>query len=91
MPYPERLASLKLPSLGHRCNRGDMIDLWKYVLEYYNVDCSCFDPVTQSQHNTRENSFKLPKKYGRLHVRSNSFYHRVVDLWNSLPDFVVLA
>ena len=35
--YPERLEKLKLPSLAYRRRRGDMIEVYKYTHNIYNV------------------------------------------------------
>ena len=39
----------------------------------------------------RGHSRKLFKRRHRLNSRGHSFFNRVVDVWNSLPDKVVLA
>ncbi|XP_076441119.1 uncharacterized protein LOC143280368 [Babylonia areolata] len=59
LPYPEHLASLKLPSLKHRRKRGDMIDVYKYVHRIYDTD----RPVLHlfQGRDTRWNSLKLAK------------------------------
>eukprot|EP00745_Piridium_sociabile_P035629 TRINITY_DN62481_c0_g1_i22.p1 TRINITY_DN62481_c0_g1~~TRINITY_DN62481_c0_g1_i22.p1 ORF type:complete len:167 (-),score=29.87 TRINITY_DN62481_c0_g1_i22:169-669(-) len=88
-PYPERLATLKLPSLEHRCRRGDMIDLFKYLHGIYRTDRPRFE-LYQAR-DTRGNSLKLTKHYSRLNVRRNFFSQRVVTTWNSLSDAVVSA
>ena len=89
LSYPERLRRLKLPSLEHRRNRGDMIDAYKYVHGLY--DCSKpnlnFSEVTR----TRGHSLKLIKSRCTRRVRSNFFTERVVRLWNSLPQETVTA
>ncbi|XP_018013046.1 uncharacterized protein LOC108670107 [Hyalella azteca] len=88
-PYPERLASLGLPSLEHRRLRGDMIDIFKYVHGAYEAD-----RLQLHLHDgrvTRENSLKLAKGQCRLNVRASYFSYQVVSIWNSLPDNVVTA
>ena len=36
--YEERLAALKIPSMSYRRARGDMIEVYKYTHDYYNVN-----------------------------------------------------
>ena len=89
LPYPDRLRHLGLPSLEHRRNRGDMIDMYKYMHGLYDVDRPKFERATSR--NTRGHSLRLAKGHCRLNLRSNSFSQRVVSKWNSLPDSVVTA
>ena len=88
-PYPERLATLRLPSLEFRRKRGDMIDLWKYIHGVYDTDRPHFD--IEKTRDTRGNSLKINKHRCRLNLRNNSFSHRVVNDWNSLPESVMTA
>ncbi|XP_018018629.1 uncharacterized protein LOC108675150 [Hyalella azteca] len=88
-PYPERLASLGLPSLEHRRLRGDMIDVSKYVHGTYEADRLQLHLI--DSRDTRGNSLKLAKGRCRLNVRAGYFSYRVVSIWNSLPDSVVTA
>ena len=88
-PYPECLATLRLPSLEFRRKRGDMIDLWKYIHGVYDTDRPHFD--IEKTRDTRGNSLKINKHRCRLNLRNNSFSHRVVNDWNSLPESVVTA
>ncbi|XP_076443974.1 uncharacterized protein LOC143282259 [Babylonia areolata] len=89
LPYPERLRHLRLPSLEHRRNRGDMIDTYKYMHGLYDVDRPRLEPATS--HNTWGHSLRIKKKHCRLNVHSSSFSQRVVNSWNNLPDSVVTA
>ncbi|KAL8565437.1 hypothetical protein ACOMHN_049414 [Nucella lapillus] len=88
-PYPERLMILGLPTLEHRRNRGDMIDLYKYMYGIYDSDRPKFE-ITKNR-ATRGNSLRIIKKHCRLDVRSGTFSQRVVNTWNDLPEFVVRA
>ena len=87
--YPERLRRLKLPSLEHRHNRGDMIDVYKYVHGLY--DCHKPKLNLSGVTHTRGHSLKLSKSHCKRRVRSNYFAERVVSLWNSLPEETVTA
>ena len=86
--YPERLETLKLPSLEHRRKRGDMIDVFKYVHGIYRTQNPQF---TLSQNKTRTNSLKLAKARHKTKIRGNYFTERVVNTWNSLPEDVVTS
>eukprot|EP00745_Piridium_sociabile_P038620 TRINITY_DN7074_c0_g1_i4.p1 TRINITY_DN7074_c0_g1~~TRINITY_DN7074_c0_g1_i4.p1 ORF type:complete len:223 (+),score=50.00 TRINITY_DN7074_c0_g1_i4:280-948(+) len=88
-PYPERLAILRLPTLEHRRNRGDMIDLYKYIHGIYESDRPKFEII--SDRTTRGNSLRINKKRCRLEVRCGTFSQRVVNKWNDLPESVVRA
>ncbi|XP_076443961.1 uncharacterized protein LOC143282247 [Babylonia areolata] len=90
-PYPERLRALHLPSLEHRRLRGDMIEVYKYLHAFYNVDNPKFELADNSRRDLRGNPFKLTKSRFRLDIRGNFFSYRVVAGWNSLPDSVVTA
>ena len=91
LTYEERLRELKLPTLAYRRVRGDMIEVYKITSGRYDEECS--KGVLQSwQHNTnRGHSHKLFKTRSRLDLRKYSFPCRVVNYWNSLPEWVVTA
>ncbi|XP_076451264.1 uncharacterized protein B0403.1-like [Babylonia areolata] len=89
LSYPERLASLRLPSLEHRRTRGDMIDVYKYVHGIYDTDRPMLH-LFQGR-DTRGNTLKLAKGHCRLSLRAGYFSQRVVTVWNGLPDSVVTA
>jgi len=81
LPYEERLEKLNLYSLFCRRQRGYMTETYKILNRYYDID-----PSILSFH-----SFKLFKERSRLPIRYNIFSNRIVNLWNSLPDFIVSA
>ncbi|XP_076465336.1 uncharacterized protein LOC143297051 [Babylonia areolata] len=54
-PYPERLSTIKLPSLEHRRRRGDMIDLYKYITGIYDTSRPNFE--LHDRYNTRGQSY----------------------------------
>ena len=91
MTYYERLVYLKLPSLEYRRVRGDLI-------ETYKIKTGLYDPITTStlfdlpyNKNTRNNSSKIFKKRAKQKPYQKFFTNRIVNLWNSLPKFVVQA
>jgi hypothetical protein len=87
LSYEERLKIFKLPTMQYRRDRGDMIEVYKYVHGKYSVnrDLLAFDKGGV----TRGHRYKLLKQRTRLSVRQNFFSCRVVDSWNNLPDGIV--
>ena len=88
LPYETRLKKLQLPSLYYR--RGDMIEVYKYMYNIYDVDTSSLLDRDQDSH-TRGHPYKLKKVYCRTETRHAFFSLRVVDTWNGLPERVVTA
>ena len=91
LSYPERLSSLKLPSLEFRRLRGDFIEVYKIIHNMY-------DPLTthslltlDSSSITRSNSFKLSKPRFNTLPYKYFFTNRIINKWNSLHKQVVSA
>jgi len=90
LKYEERLRYLKLPTLKYRRIRGDMIQVYKLLYNKYDSNVSLH--LDRSVGNrTRGNSLKLCTKRFHYDLRKNTFTVRVINIWNSLPDSVVLA
>ena len=66
-----------------------MIETYKILKRHYDLDPSTF--FTLNTATTRGHSFKLFKERSRLLVRQNFFTNRIVNLCNSLPDFIISA
>ena len=63
LDYQERLQKLKLPSLMYRRIRGDMIEVFKILNNYYDpITTSSLLTLHKTKHNTRTNNNKLVKK-----------------------------
>ena len=90
LPYESRLRELGIYSLYCRRQRGDLIETYKLLNGYYNVDWTKFFSLTPVP-STRGHYAKLYKKTFKLQLRSNFFTQRCVNMWNSLPEFVVSA
>ena len=90
MSYRQRLEYLQLPTLRFRRIRGDMIETFKILNKKYDPDIT---PCLQLSkiNNTRGNSLKLSVERTKYNIRKYSFAPRVVSLWNSLPDSIVLS
>ena len=90
LSYEERLCKLNLPSLAYRQTWGDMIEAYKIATNKYDPDVSQnllrFNPRISRSHQ-----FKLQKTYSRTNLRKHSFFNRIVETWNSLPESVITA
>jgi hypothetical protein len=88
LSYIDRLHYLQLPSLRYRRIRGDMLEVFKILNNFY--DC---DVVPQLDRNldsrTRGHSRKLIVERCKYDLRKYSFCNRVINVWNSLPENVV--
>jgi len=90
MTYMERLVYLQLPTLKYRRFRGDMIEVYKILNGFY--DARVVPPLVRNcDTRSRGNSFKLRVERCNLDVRTFSFCNRIVNVWNSLPDYVVTS
>ena len=90
LTYEERLKTLGLPSLEYRRLRADMIEGYKILNNIDKVDINKFFTIIERL-ITRGNDLKLYKGRSRLNIRANVFSNRVVDMWNSLSNHVILA
>ena len=88
LPYDQRLKSLGIYTLFCRRQRGDLIEVFKILNGYYNINPSQFF-IPSDVTSTRGNCMKLFKPRNRLNIRSNFFTQRVIGNWNSLPNEVV--
>ena len=88
LPYETRLRELGIYSLYHRRQRGDMIETYKLLRGFYDIDWSNLLTFNPASH-TRGLHLKLYKQQCRLQPRAKFFTQRVVNQWNSLPDEVL--
>ena len=89
LPYESRLKELKLPSLAHRRLRGDAIQTFKLLKGFDNCPFENF--FTYAHYNRRGHSLKLEKPRCSTSFTLNQFSHCVINMWNSLPQYVVDA
>ncbi len=96
LEYPDRLKKLGLPTLAYRRVRGDMIETYK-ILHGVN-DREVADVLTLRKESarmdticTRGHSLKLLKPRLNRTLLQHSFAHRIVPIWNNLPEEVVTA
>ena len=90
MDYKERLQALGLPSLEFRRLRGDLIETFKIMHDFYDPEITK-SLFTLTHSNTRSHKYKLLKP----RVNTNKFLHfftnRIINIWNSLPGSIVEA
>lgn len=92
LDYAERLRKLDLPTLSYRRKRGDMIEVYKHF-NTYDKQCLSTSFNARNRH-TRKHKLQLLEripKDGCRGKQSNSFYFRVMRIWNELPQRVVEA
>jgi hypothetical protein len=85
--YEDRLQMLGLKTLETRRLRGDLIEVFKILRGIDNVDERLF--FSRAISHTRGHDLKLYKQGCRLDCRKFCFSHRVVEVWNRLPDSAV--
>ena len=87
LSYSERLKVLQITTLYYRRQRQDMLQVYRII---EGIDCLEFDSFFQFNRSiTRGSSKKLIKPRATSSYKLNSFSHRVINLWNELPEFVV--
>ena len=92
LSYHERLRSLGLPSLEHRREQADIVQVYKILHNIDKVDTDkLFQMATYSI--TRGHSLKLFKLRTCLNITANYMYfsQRVIDQWNMFPESIVTA
>ncbi len=89
LSYENRLRCLKLPTLVYRRLRGDMIEVYKLLTGKYDNELPPLLELQGEGSITRGHKLKLKKQMARTNIRSQFFTLRVVNHWNSLPDWVV--
>ena len=67
--------------------RGDLIEVFKILKDYENIDQEVFFDMSQS--SLRGRSLKLNKKRVRLDVAKFCFSNRVVNEWNILDQEII--
>jgi hypothetical protein len=88
--YSERLLNLQLDSLQYRRIKADLIMCYKILNGL--VDSDIASAFGYSPYNfTRGNSLKLAKCTVATERDKYFFTNRIVNIWNSLPDSIVLS
>ena len=86
--YPERLKELGLITLERRRLRGQLIETYKYLYGFNNVDpIGIFD--RDENERLRNNGLKLKVKRFNTTVAQHFFPIEIPRVWNRLPNNVV--
>lgn len=87
LSYEERLIRLKLPTLHYRRKRYDLIQLYKIVHGFEDIDPGKF--LEFNDNCTRGHIFKIQKPGCHKKLRLNAFPVRCINMWNSLSEEIV--
>jgi ribonuclease P/MRP protein subunit RPP40 len=87
MSYEERLKFLDMTTLETRRVRGDLIEVFKIMKGFENVNKDKF--FTMDTGCTRGHELKLFKPSCRLDCRKYAFSNRIINMWNSLPSNII--
>ena len=90
LDYEARVRRAGLITLDKRRQRGDLIQVFKMIKGFDNVDYKNFFQLVDNS-RTRGHSYKIVKVRSRLDIRNKFFSQRVVNSWNQLPSQVVEA
>ena len=92
LPYERRLGELNLITLRQRRLRGRLIETYKYLHEFVDVDYTTVYERNDRQNGDRNNNGqKLFVKRAETDVRHKFFPLNIVGTWNRLPREVVEA
>lgn len=90
--YEERLRMLNLPTLKYRRLRGDMINTFKILSGVHERQlCPKLQLKQDATGKKGRTSMALHQERCKTDVRKFCFSYRVVAVWNTLPNKVVLA
>jgi len=75
-------------TLHYRRIRGDMIETYKILTGIYDIETAP-SLVGVCSSVTRGHSLRLQKNRTKCDLCKFSFTNRIVNIWNSLPSYVV--
>ena len=88
LPYQDRLKAVKLPTLEYRRIRSDIIQVFRIMKGYDQIDPSKLFTLSSSSSN-RGHNLKIYKPRCESTLKLHSFSCRTINLWNNLPQDVV--
>ena len=89
LPYSARLRKLHLPSLAYRRLRGDLIQVYRIMQGFTDVQPSKFFNMETRVDSLRGHNYKIQKTRNKERIRQNCFSQRIVNVWNKLPEHIV--
>ena len=85
LPYYLRLRKCGLLSLQDRRKRADMLDIFKIINGYTDIDTKRIFELNHTSRPGRHNKSIL-RHHSRLGARHQFFSKRVIKPWNTLPS-----
>ena len=91
LDYDSRLVSLGLTSLVERRRRGDLIEVFKIMHGFDDLDRSQFFTLKSEvhEHRTTGHSLCIYRKPVKNMIRSGFFDIRIINDWNALSNDIV--
>jgi hypothetical protein len=90
LSYEDRLNELGLTTLENRRVRGDLIEMYKIMHGFEEIDPSTL--FTRRRYNgLRGHELTCEVRRSHLNIRKFNFSNRVVGMWNSLPEHIVTS
>ena len=91
LDYEERLKHLHLYSIEDRLRRGDMILMYRIMTDDINIDKTQLFVLKECS-KTRGHHLKVHMGPScKLDIRHKSYTQRVIEPWNTLPEYVVCS
>jgi len=90
LPYEVRLSKLSLWTLEDRRVRSHLIEVFKIVHGLSPIKFGTFFEIRQYD-CTRGHSLKLHKSRVRTDLRQHFFTERIINVWNSLDEYIISA
>ena len=90
LSYEQQLKLLDLQLLYAQQLRGDLIETYKILNGLTSTHINNYFTLNTNS-ITRGHSMKLFKERSRLNISKYFFSNRIVDRWNSLPEYVIDA
>lgn len=88
VPYEDRLTILNMTSLSQRRQKYDMIEVYKIMNGYTDINSSNFFHLRNNS-TLRGHTQHLTSQRCHTNIRQNFFTQRIISQWNRLPQNLV--